>query len=197
MYAAIASFLDDANVFGSFTLDGDGGELDVRVVHGNVRLLGYFDFFHQGVERFVGFIADVRAVETTVFGGAAGHGHEFGGVAVTADFVFEAAGESDGAFVHGLPGKLGQFFDFLWRRNAIENFDHDLFAYGGVSGEDGDVERGGIFAAVLDPIFYWPGRIAIGTLYGGGDALRDLRFGEGIGVETFDGVIVDVNEAGS
>jgi len=70
-----------------------------------------------------------------------------------------------------------------------------LFADGGLSGQDGDVERGWMCAAMFDPILYRPGRIAIWALHGGGDPLRDLRFSERVRVEAFGGVIVDVDEA--
>jgi hypothetical protein len=95
-----------------------------------------------------------------------------------------------------LPGELSHFFDFLWCRNAFEILAHDLFADGGVTCEDRDVERCAMFAALFDPIFYGPGRIAIWALHGGGDPLRDLRFSERVGVEAFYGVIVDVDKAG-
>ena len=115
-------------------------------------LVGDFNFFEQGVEGFVGFVADVSAVEAAMFGGGAGHCDEFGGVAVAADIVFEAARKTDGAFVHGLPGELSHFFDFGLRGDAFEVLAHDLFANGGVSGENSDVESGGIFAARSDPV---------------------------------------------
>ena len=116
--AAVARFFDDANIFRRFALNTDSAELDMGVIDGNVGLLGDFDFFKQRVEGFVGFIANVRAVDAAVFGGAASHGDEFGGVAVAADFVFETTGKADGAFVHGLPGELRHFVDFLreWPR---------------------------------------------------------------------------------
>ena len=41
-----------------------------------------------------------------------------------------------------------------------------------------------------------PRRIAVGAEDDGGDALRDLRFGERIGFEAVGGVIVDIDEAG-
>src|SRR5260370_17274004 len=99
IHAAVASFFDDANVFRSLTLYGYSAELDVRVIYWNVGLLGDFDFFHQSVESFVGFVTDVRAVEAAVFGGAAGHGDEFGGVVVASHFLFITPAKAHCPFV--------------------------------------------------------------------------------------------------
>ena len=63
----------------------------MRVVDGNVRLFGNFDFFKKRVKGFVRFVSDVRAVDSAVFGSAARYRDEFSGVAVTADFVFKTA----------------------------------------------------------------------------------------------------------
>src|SRR5690349_10633544 len=127
----------------------------------------------------------MRAVEASVFGCGAGHSDEFGGVAVTADLVFKAAGKANGAFVHRLPSELSHFLNFGLGGNALEVLAHDLFANGRVAGENSDVERGSILLASGDPIGDRPGRFAVGTLHGGSDALSDLRFGERIGVQAF------------
>jgi len=61
-----------------------------------------------------------------------------------------------------------------------------LFTDGRVSGEDSDVECGGVFAAGGDPIGYGPGRFSVGALHGCGNALGDLRLGQGIRIEAFE-----------
>src|ERR1041385_4698681 len=50
---------------------------------------------------------------------------------------------------------------------------------------------------MFDPIFDRPGRIAVRALHGGSDSLRDLRFGERVGIEPLDGAIVNADKAGS
>jgi hypothetical protein len=65
-----------------------------------------------------------------------------------------------------------------------------------VAGHQGEVERGRIGAARGEIRRDGPRGIAIGSEDDGGDALRDLRFGERIGFEAVGGVIVDVDEAG-
>ena len=130
---------------------------------GCLSLLGDFDFLQKCFEGFVGFIANVCGVNAAVLGCAAGHRDKFGGVAVAADFVLEATGQADSSFIHGLPGELRHFFDFRGCGYSFEVFSHDLFADGGVTGKHGYVERGGIFAALIDPIFYGPGGIAVGA----------------------------------
>ena len=70
-------------------------------------------------------------------------------------------------------------------------------ANGGVACDDSDVYGGWIFLAGLKPGKNGPWRIAVGSEDERCDALRDLGFGEGIGVESFGGVVVNVDEAGS
>jgi hypothetical protein len=65
-----------------------------------------------------------------------------------------------------------------------------------VAGHHRDVERGRIGAACGEIRRDGPRGIAVGAEDNGGDALRDLRFGERVGFEAVGGVIVDVDEAG-
>jgi hypothetical protein len=65
-----------------------------------------------------------------------------------------------------------------------------------VAGHHRDIERWRIGAARGEIRCEWPRRIAIGAEDDGGDALRDLRFGERIGFEAVGGMIVNVDEAG-
>ena len=59
-----------------------------------------------------------------------------------------------------------------------------MLSDGGIGAARGEIRRDG------------PRGIAVGAEDDGGDALRDLRFGERIGFEAVGGVIVDVDEAG-
>src|SRR4029077_16359493 len=158
----LLSLRDDANVFVGFAPDPDRAEFDVRVVNGNAGLLGDLNFFKQRFECFIGLIADVRAVKAAVFSGGAGHSDDFGGVAVAADLVFEAAGEADRAFVHRLPRELRHLFDFWLAGDALEVLAHDLRTNGGVTSQPRDVDGGGIFLARLDPGGDGPRRFAVG-----------------------------------
>ncbi len=194
--AAFARGFDDADVFGRFVPDADGADLDVRVLDGNVGAFADGDFFVERGESFVAFVPNMGHVEAAVSGGDFCFGDDFIGGAVAGDVVFEAGGEADGAFVHGLLDELRHFCDFVGRGDAAEVFAHDLFADGGVAGHHRDVERGRIGAARGEIGRDGPRGIAVGAEDDGGYALRDLRFGERIGFEAVGGVIVDVDEAG-
>jgi hypothetical protein len=99
--------------------------------------------------------------------------------------------------VHGLIDELLHLVNFLGSGEAFVIDVHDLFANGGVAGKNRDVESGMKLLDIADPGDERPGRVAVGPLDGGGDALGDLRFGERIGEQPIGGVIVNVNEAGS
>ena len=92
---------------------------------------------------------------------------------------------------------MHHFFNFRRRGEALEILAHDLAANRGVSCEDRKIERGGMLLARFDPIFDRPGRFAIRALDGGGNALGNLCFGKGVGVESFERMVVNVDEAGS
>src|SRR5262249_23778178 len=145
---------------------------------------------------FVRLVANVRAIEAAMLGRGTGHGDKFGGVAVAADLVFEPARKADGAFVHALPSELRHFFDFRLRGDSLEILAHHLLADGGVTDEGGDVEGGGIFLPGFDPWGDGSGRIAVGALDRGGNALRDLGLSQRVGVETIERMIMNVNKAG-
>ena len=77
--AAVASIVDHVDVGGGFALNTDGAELDVGMLDGDVRAFGDGNFFVEGVEGFVGLVADVGHVDTAVLGGDFGEGNEFVG----------------------------------------------------------------------------------------------------------------------
>ncbi len=97
---------------GAFAPNADGAELDVRVLDGNVRALADGDLFIQRLEREIGLVANMRHVEAVEFCGGACESDDFVRGAVGAHFVFEAAGEADGAFVHGLIDELDHLVRF-------------------------------------------------------------------------------------
>ncbi len=88
--AALPGCLDHRHDFRRFAPDADRPELDVRDLDGKPRLLADRDRFAHGVERAVGFVADVRDVEAAVLRGDARERHDLGGRRVAADLVLEA-----------------------------------------------------------------------------------------------------------
>src|SRR5579871_4700193 len=194
--AAFARGLDDADIFGCFVPNADGADLDVRVLDGDVGAFTNGDFLVERGEALIAFVANVGHVEAAMRGRDSCFGDDFVGGTVARDVVFEPGGEADGAFIHGLLGELRHFGDFVGCRDAAKILAHDLIADSGVAGHHRNVERGRIGAPRGEIRRDGPWRITVGAEDDGGDALRDLRFGERIGFEAVGGVIVNIDEAG-